>query len=383
MTLRILHCIYDDLDNPWVAGGGAVRVFQLYRRLAGRVAATVATGAYPGAQNQTRDGVRYLHLGSPQPYAWSRLTYAREANRLLRRSEYDAAIFDFSSYTPVFVPPDRPVGITVHHLSGPTARARWGLAAPLVGGLERAMIRRTRWLSATSSATMEALREIAAPGATIDLIHAGVPDELFALEREEADFLLYFGRLDVFHKGLDTLLLSMARLVRERPELELRIAGRGKDAPRITELITQLDLKRNVRLLGGVSDEERLRLLASAKVMMMPSRFEGFGMVAAEAMAAGVPLIATAVDSLPEVVAPPQGGILVPPNDPDAFAAAVVKMLDAPELRRDLSSSARRSAERFRWDAIAEQHLEFLQKIARRSVHGLRTDDDENDHRTS
>ena len=99
-------------------------------------------------------------------------------------------------------------------------------------------------------------------------------------------------------------------------------------------------------------------------------------------MAAGAPLVATAVDSLPEVVAPPEGGILVPPNDPDALAAAVAKMLDAPELRRSLSSSARRSAERFRWDAIAEQHLEFLEKIAGRAVYGPRTANDENDHRT-
>jgi glycosyltransferase involved in cell wall biosynthesis len=96
----------------------------------------------------------------------------------------------------------------------------------------------------------------------------------------------------------------------------------------------------------------------------MPSRFEGFGMVAAEAMAAGVPLVAAAAGSLPEVVAPPEGGVLVPPSDAPALAAAVAKLIDDPAARERLSATARVSAERFRWDAVADRHFEFLQKLA-------------------
>jgi len=82
VTLRVLHFIYDDPANPWVAGGGAVRVFELYRRLGGRVDATVVTGNYPGAADGVQGGVRYLRLGATGPYALSRLTYARAANAL-------------------------------------------------------------------------------------------------------------------------------------------------------------------------------------------------------------------------------------------------------------------------------------------------------------
>jgi glycogen(starch) synthase len=227
VTLRVLHVIYDDPANPWVAGGGAVRVFELYRHLAGEVDATVASGRYPGARDETVDGVRYRRLGAAAPYAWSRLTYAAAANRLLRTAEYDAAVFDFSTYTPIFVPEDRPVGITVHHVSGPTAAERWGpLPARAIGRLERAMIGRAARLSATSTATRDLLAEIA-PAVPVDLVYAGVPDELFQLQRSPEDFLLYFGRLDVFQKGLDTLLQAFALLLRDRPGLELRLAGRG------------------------------------------------------------------------------------------------------------------------------------------------------------
>lgn len=364
MTLRVLHCIYDDPRNPWVAGGGAVRVFELYRHLAGRVDVTVATGSYPGARDEVVDGVRYVRLGAASPYAWSRLSYAAAANRLLRTAAYDAAVFDFSTYTPIFVPVDRPAGITVHHVSGPTAGERWGpVLARGIGRLERAMIGRARRLSATSAATRELLATLA-PHIPVDMVYAGVPDELFALPRQEEGYLLYFGRLDVFQKGLDTLLEAVAILARERPTVELRIAGRGKDTERVREMVATLGIDSNVRMLGAVSEDERQRLFAGAQVQLMPSRFEGFGMVAAEAMAAGVPLVAAAAGSLPEVVDAPRGGVLVPPGDPAALAAAVAALLDDPGRRAALAQGARASAERFRWKAVARDHLHFLHRIA-------------------
>src|SRR5688572_23081455 len=111
--MRVLHCIYDDPQNPWVGGGGTVRVFELYRRLAPRLARVeVVTGSWPGATDEVIEGVHYRRLGARRPYLWSRLTYARAATRLLARGNYDAAVFDFSTYTPLEIPRDRPVGIT-------------------------------------------------------------------------------------------------------------------------------------------------------------------------------------------------------------------------------------------------------------------------------
>lgn len=364
MTLRVLHCIYDDPANPWVGGGGAVRVFELYRRLRDSVDVTVLTGSFPGARNETIDGVRYIRLGAERPYVWSRLTYAHAATRALRRGEYDAAVFDYSAYTPITVPRDRPVGITVHHVTSPGARSRWGPLAPVLGEYERLLLRRARCFSATSTATLRLLREWLPAEARIDLVYAGVPDELFVLPRRPAGYLLYFGRMDVVQKGLDTLLEAYALLAAERDAPELRIAGRGKDAARVEQLAAALGILECVRLLGAVDEEQREALLAGALVQLMPSRFEGFGMAAAEAMAAGVPLVATAAGSLPEVVASPEGGVLVPPDDPQALASAVAGLLDDPERRERLSASARRSAERFRWAEVAAEHLRFLQTIA-------------------
>lgn len=361
--LKVLHCIYDDPKNPWVAGGGSVRAFEIYRRLAGELAVTVASGSYPGARDEVVDGVEYVRVGARSPYAWSRWSYAREATRLLRRSAYDIGIVDFSVYTPIRVPRNRCIGVTVHHLTGPSAPARWG--RPLgaaVGAVERRLLRRARWFSGTSRSTLEQLRSILPADARLTRVGNGVDDDLFRVDRREQNYLLFFGRLDLFHKGLDLLLRAMARLAPERRGLELIVAGRGRDAAAVAALARQLGIERRVRIMCDVSEAQRLELFAGARVLLMPSRFEGFGMVAAEAMAAGVPVVAAAAGALPEVVGP-DGGILVHPNDAAALATAVATLLDDPDRRAELGRGARRRARRFSWDRVARDHLCFLRSI--------------------
>ncbi|MEX2571422.1 MAG: glycosyltransferase family 4 protein [Gemmatimonadota bacterium] len=363
--LRVLHLIYDDPKNPWVAGGGGVRVFEIYRRLVDRLGPiTVATGSYPGARDEEIDGVRYRRLGAATPYSWSRLSYAYAASRLLAKGDYDVAVYDFSTYTPIRLPQNRPLGVTVHHLTERTAVERWGkLVGSVVASQELRRLRRGRFFSATSEVTHQRLRTLLGPGVEVRRVQAGVPDELFENPRREADYLLYFGRLDWIQKGLDVLLDAMVILTRAQPDLRLRVAGRGKDAQRLLESSRKLGIRDNVELIGSVGEEARAKLLAGARVLLMPSRFEGFGMVAAEAMAAGVPLVATSAGSLPEVVNPPEGGVLVPPGDAEALAEAVAELLRDGRARRRLSQSARAAAQRFRWDRVAEQHLEFLEGI--------------------
>jgi phosphatidylinositol alpha-mannosyltransferase len=204
----------------------------------------------------------------------------------------------------------------------------------------------------------------------IRLIQAGVPDELFLLPRSEADYLLYFGRLDWTHKGLDVLVQAMAILVATHPDLRLRIAGRGKDAERLLKASRDAGIRENIELLGAVDDAARAELFSGARILLMPSRFEGFGMVAAEAMAAGVPVIASDAGSLPEVVDSPAGGVLVPVGDAFALAEAVDELLRDGAARRRLSHGARASAQRFRWEQIAEEHLSFLETIRTAAAEG-------------
>jgi glycosyltransferase involved in cell wall biosynthesis len=210
----------------------------------------------------------------------------------------------------------------------------------------------------------EQLRGIVAPDTRIVRVGSGVPDEFARVERAERDFLLYYGRFDVYQKGIDTLLDAFARIAPERPGIRLVLAGRGKDEERVRQRIAELGLGERVELRGGVERPEVLDLLSGALALVMPSRVEGLPMVPAEAMAAGVPVVATDVAAVREVVAPPDGGMLVPPVDAGALARAAMALLDDAPGRVRVSESARESARRFSWDNVASAHLAFLEAVA-------------------
>jgi glycosyltransferase involved in cell wall biosynthesis len=370
--LRVLHCIYDDPANPWVAGGGALRVREIYKRLVGRVDAEVASGNYPGARDETIDGVRYRRLGAPRPYPWSRLTYARAATRLLARGAYDAAVFDFSVYTPIRLPQTGPVGVVVHMLHGPTASGRFGkIVGSAVARREARALTRARWISTTSEWMEAQLRGIVPLGTRIVRVGSGVPDEFASVDRDEAGYLLYYGRFDLYQKGIDVALRAFARLAATHPGLRLVLAGRGKDEARVRALAAETGVADRCEVLAGVDRDTVLRLMGGALALLHPSRLEGLPMVPAEAMAAGVPVVATDVAAVREVVDPPRGGVLVPADDVDALESAVAALLDAPERRAAVSRTARESARRFSWSAVADAHLNFLEAVAASGAAGI------------
>lgn len=364
MMLRVLHCIYDDPANPWVGGGGAHRVREIYERLAGRVDATVATGRFPGARDEIVDGVRYRRLGRERPYWLSRVTFARAAARMMETGEYDVAILDFSVYTPVALPRHRPVGLVVHMLHGPTARERWGrLVGGFVDRAEQRMLERARWISTTSRWMQSQLERRAARDARVVRVGSGVSPEFASVQRREDDYVLYYGRFDLFQKGIDTLLEAFARLAAIRPGLRLRLAGRGKDRMQVMEVAGRLGIEDRIQLHADPSRPEVLELFSGALLMAAPSRLEGLPMAPAEAMAAGVPVVASDVGAVAEVIDPPHGGSLVPPADVDALTRAIGFLLSDPALREATSRSARESAKRFSWHTVADAHLAFLMKI--------------------
>jgi glycosyltransferase involved in cell wall biosynthesis len=159
---------------------------------------------------------------------------------------------------------------------------------------------------------------------------------------------------DVPLKGLVPLLEALAKVLTERPA-ELVVIGSPRPQSRVGETIARLGLEKAVRFVSGVSDAEIVRLYAEAEVAVVPSLYEGFSLPAIEAMACGVPLVATTGGALPEVVGQSGvTGLLVPPGDPGALAHALGMALDDAELRARLGAAGRqRVLERFTWRATA------------------------------
>ncbi|PZR07451.1 MAG: hypothetical protein DI536_27760 [Archangium gephyra] len=356
--MKVLHVIYDDVGNPWVGGGGAVRAHRIYEALGSKVLARLLCGAYPGA----RDDERRRHVGIGGGYRRSRASFIVAAQRALVRERYDAAVIDFSGWSPLFAPSHRPVGLTIHHLTGPNAEKRVGpLAARVVSALERRCVSRARTVSLTARSTEALVRPMLRSDVDVHHVAAGADDRFFSVKRAEKPYFLALGRLDIVHKGLDVLLRAFAHA--RLPGLELVFAGRGRDGARLESFARELGVERSVRVLGPVSDAQQLELLGHALAVVMPSRFEGFGMAAVEALAAGAPFIATAIPALLEVAE--GAGRFVPPEDVNALAQEMITIASDEALRSELSSRSRVAAARFRWSTVAQDHLRFLEAIAR------------------
>jgi glycosyltransferase involved in cell wall biosynthesis len=174
--------------------------------------------------------------------------------------------------------------------------------------------------------------------------------------RPDARVLLAVCRLEP-QKGVDVAVRALARAREREPNSELVVLGEGPERPRLEALAQELDVP--VHLPGRVPDVAAW--LRRAALLVHPVRWEGFGLAVLEAMLAGLPVVASHVSSLPELVVDGQTGVLVPPDDPDALAAGIETALAA---RERLGTAGRRRAhERFSVARMADATLGVYQEI--------------------
>jgi glycosyltransferase involved in cell wall biosynthesis len=170
-----------------------------------------------------------------------------------------------------------------------------------------------------------------------------------------ARFILFVGTIEP-RKNLRTLLEAYAALRPNAPEVGLVIAGgKGWLFADFFDQLRALGLESQVRLTGFVPDDDLPALLSAAEAFVYPSVYEGFGLPPLEAMACGTPVLCSDASSLPEVVG--QAGLLLPPTDAAAWAAALQRILSDAALRADLRERGLARARQFTWEAAAKRTL--------------------------
>lgn len=365
--MKICHLIYDDVKNPWLGGGGALRAREIYCRLAGRHQITVVTGNFPGAvREEVDEGVRFLRVGSDASYMRSRLSYCRQALACLKGQEWEVWVHEFSAFAPLWPAARlRRRGLLFfYHFVGAHALVKH----PVVGGVawaaEALTLRGYRHLVTISPSVQEEVqRRLTGRQVQVDCVYTGVDARYFDLQPEEQPYLLYFGRMDVHTKGLDTLIAAFARVAGQYPQLRLRMAGRGAPSAveQVRRLVRQAGVEDRVEMLGAVDETQKCELLRQALFLCMPSRYEGWGIAAVEAQAAGKAVLGTRVSGLRDAVREGETGLLVEAGQPDALSQGMRQLLDQPELRQRLGRQGREWARRFNWDQIArDQEAVYL-----------------------
>lgn len=164
-------------------------------------------------------------------------------------------------------------------------------------------------------------------------------------------------------KGLDVLIEAAARVVRQEPRARFVIGGEGPERPRLEEMIRARGLADRVVLPGFVDDVPGF--LADLDVYVLSSRYEGLPLAVLEAMAAGLPVVATDVGGVREAVVDGQTGVLVPAGDPVALAGAILELLRDPDRARALGRAGRQRAEaEFDAELMASRVTELYREIA-------------------
>lgn len=169
--------------------------------------------------------------------------------------------------------------------------------------------------------------------------------------------VLYVGNLSP-SKGVIDLIEAFTRTSRELLDCKLILVGEGSLRRLLERKVERLGLEGKVFFEGFVTDMELPNYYAACDVFASFSRIEGFGLIFAEAMMAGKPIVALKSASIPEVVGP--AGILVPPDDAQAAASALTSLLRDDELRERLAQRAKERSREFRWESSARKLLEVL-----------------------
>jgi glycosyltransferase involved in cell wall biosynthesis len=347
------------MDNP-LSGGGPVRTFEINRRLALRHEITVLTPTFPRSTPRVvREGVQYERLGRRIGNHGSshHVTYFFALPKAVMQREYDLLVEDFMP----------PVGPTFNPLL--TRR-------PVIGSVQWYFARRlsrefkipfhlgqnigTRLYPSLVVLTDSMKRKLqaVAPKSTIEAIPNGVDESLFRLSAYPGDVILFLGRIDIRQKGIDLLLRAYAAIpAGER--LLLYVVGSGADLPGVENLVRELNLGSDVRLIGRVDIKQRLRLLETCRFVCVPSREETFGMVITEACAAAKPVIYFDLAPMNEV-ASGAGCIAVPAFDLDQYTKAMRSLIATPNdglANRGLS--CRQRVLGYRWDEVAAHQERF------------------------
>ncbi len=177
---------------------------------------------------------------------------------------------------------------------------------------------------------------------------------------KDSGCILFVGRLESM-KGIDTLLHAFAKAIRGLdPAVHLRIVGGGSLLHSLQSLARELEIDHRVKFTGYITGSDIFVEYAKAEIFVGLSRSEALGNVFLEAQAAGCAVLATRVGGIPDIVLDQKTGILVPPDDIDAAAGELRRLLTDTSLRAKLSIAAQKNAENYGWDEVAKRYREVL-----------------------
>ena len=272
-----------------------------------------------------------------------------------------------------------PIVATIHHPILIDMKADLAQAKRFLSKLRRTMFysflmmqhlvakRMDRIITVSEISAADTMRVFKLPEDKVRVVPNGIDTGVFKrldhIEKEP-DSIVMVGNTEDRKKGI-VFLLEAIRLLRDDVDVKLSIVDRQGDYTKhAPKLVRENGLEDIVTFTGRLSVDELVRRYSVSQIAVTASVYEGFGLPCAEAMSCGTPVIATRAGALPEIVGSDGAGILVPPADPPALAAAIRRLLADEPLRQRMGEAARkRIEESFSWEIAAKKTLEVYEEV--------------------
>lgn len=234
--------------------------------------------------------------------------------------------------------------------------------------LQRQVIETADWYSTCSVSSAQAVAGLFPQAANrLSVIMNGIDFSggcAYSEPPMDPPILLCLGRLHLDQKGFDLAVAAMPEILRQFPAAKLLIAGDGQDRERLERMVGEIGLSREVEFVGWVHPDRVAALMETVTLMIVPSRFDPFGLVAAEAGAGFRACIASNVGGLAEIVEDGRTGCLVAPEDPPAIARAVCGLLANPAKLREMGLAGRERVTRlFRFERFVREYESLYEKL--------------------
>ena len=368
--MRILHLLYESKGDPFGIGGVGIRAYEINNYLKDRHEITLLCKKYPGARDREIEGLKHIFIGTESKnLTKTLLSYAHYSSLFVKKygESFDIIIQEFSPAIPTLLHAftRKPVVLQIQGYTGLKYFQKYNIFyAAALYLFERflPLSYRNFIFVSESSKNNYHIDE----SKNIEIISNGIAEKSIKDEdTEESDYILFLGRIDIHHKGLDILLKAYKDFYHIFPGTRLVIAGDGRDRQRFSRLLQKLpaNIRQNIELKGWVDGDEKAGLFRKASLVVMPSRYEAQSIVSLEAMSYGKPVI---VSDIPELgfVTEKNAGISFKTGDPQSLAEAMRQFMTLTrDERAKIGQKGRSWAKDFTWDKIAIEYEDFLHKV--------------------
>jgi glycosyltransferase involved in cell wall biosynthesis len=365
-------------EFPPISGGVGYYVYNLSRRLLqrGHQVTVLTRGTTKATEKEVMNGIRVFKVSFFPIYPLHYWIHGVFVNALFEFLEPELDLVHL--HTPL-TPPIRtslPIITTVHTPMKIDSRHYevldiYSLAIKLQSmvvypRIESELFSASRKMTTVSSAVARELKEYGLNPNKITVLGNGVDEKTFTPVQNNAEkenYILYTGVLRA-RKGLFDLINCAEHVIKEHPDMKFLLSGRGPFLKKLEQEVQLRGLQEKVVFLGYIDRRKLIEIYQNATIHVVPSHYEGLPTVLLEAMACGLPIVATDIGGNNEVISSGVNGFLVPPKHPEEMAAVILRLLKDAALREKIGRAARKTIEEnYTWDKITDRIVECYEKI--------------------